>query len=340
MNYNNQRHKVFITGVAGFLGSHIADCFLEDGHQVIGCDSLIGGELQNVPNGVVFHNLDCNNLTELVKISRGCDIFYNCAATAYEGLSSFSPYLVTNNVFQSSVSVFSAAIQNKAKRIIHCSSMARYGSNPTPFTENQLPNPVDPYGIAKLAAEQTLKALCDVHNIEYSIAVPHNIIGPRQKYDDPYRNVASIMINLMAQGRQPIIYGDGEQRRCFSFIDDCVYCLKQMAFSKDVVGEIINIGPDEELITINHLAEVIANHLKFNLNPVYLPDRPLEVKTATCSSDKARQLLDYETKTSLSDGIKKTIEFIQCNGTKSFKYHLDMEIINEHTPITWKEKLF
>ncbi len=340
MKYNNQKYKIFITGVAGFLGSHIADCFLEDNHQVVGCDSLIGGDLENVPNGVEFHNLDCNDLAELVKISKGCDIFYNCAATAYEGLSSFSPYLVTNNVFQSSVSVFSAAIQNNAKRIIHCSSMARYGNNPTPFTENQLPNPVDPYGIAKLAAEQTLKALCDVHNIEYSIAVPHNIIGPRQKYDDPYRNVASIMINLMAQGRQPIIYGDGEQKRCFSFIDDCVYCLKQMSFSKEVVGEIINIGPDEELITINHLAEVIANHLKFNLNPIYLPDRPLEVKTATCSSDKARRLLNYETKTSLSDGIKKTIEFIQSNGPKAFNYHLEMEIINERTPVTWKEKLF
>jgi len=340
MKHNNQRCKIFITGVAGFLGSHIADCFLEDGHQVIGCDGLIGGDLENVPNGVEFHNLDCNDLEELVKISKGCDIFYNCAATAYEGLSSFSPYLVTNNVFQSSVSVFSAAIQNKAKRIIHCSSMARYGRNPTPFTENQPPNPVDPYGIAKLAAEQTLKALSDVHNIEYSIAVPHNIIGPRQKYDDPYRNVASIMINLMAQGRQPIIYGDGKQKRCFSFIDDCVYCLKQMAFSEDVVGEIINIGPDEELITINHLSEVIANHLKFNLNPIYLPDRPLEVKTATCSSDKARRLLNYETKTSLSDGIKKTIQFIQSNGTKAFNYHLEMEITNEHTPVTWKEKLF
>lgn len=332
--------KIFVTGVAGFLGSHIADCFINDGFKVVGCDNLLGGDLENIPQKVEFYNTDCNNLEELVKISKGCSIFYNCAATAYEGLSSFSPHLVTNNVFQNSVAVFSAAIQNKAKRIVHCSSMARYGKNKTPFTEDQFPNPVDPYGIAKLASEQTLKALCNVHGIEYCIAVPHNIIGPRQKYDDPYRNVASIMINMMLQGRQPIIYGDGEQKRCFSFIEDCIFCLKEMAFSNKVVGEIVNIGPDEEPISINYLAEVIANHLKFNLNPTYLPDRPLEVKTATCSSNKARALLGYKTKTNLSDGIKKTIDFINTKGTKLFNYHLDIEIVNKHTPITWKEKLF
>jgi len=337
---NLNKSQIFVTGVAGFLGSHIAEKFVNDGYNVIGCDNLLGGDIENVPSKVKFHNVDCNDLNKLVEISKGCNIFFHCAATAYEGLSAFSPYLVTNNVYQNSVSVFTAAIKNGASRIVYCSSMARYGNNFTPFTEDQIPNPVDPYGIAKLAAEQTLKALCKVHNIEYCIAVPHNIIGPRQKYDDPFRNVASIMINLMLQGRQPVIYGDGQQQRCFSYIDDCVFCLKEMAFSKDVIGEIINIGPDEELISINSLAEMIANQIKFNLNPQYMPDRPLEVKTATCSSNKARRLLGYNTKNSLKESINKTIEYINTKGTKEFKYHLDIEILNEYTPRTWKEKLF
>jgi len=118
-----------------------------------------------------------------------------------------------------------------------------------------------PYGIGKVAAEQMLRNLCETHGVEYVIAVPHNIIGPRQKYDDPYRNVASIMMNLMMQGRQPTIYGDGEQKRCFSFVDDDIYCLKEMAYRPDVVGELINIGPDEEFVTINELANNIANLL-------------------------------------------------------------------------------
>ena len=95
-----------------------------------------------------------------------------------------------------SVSTFTAAIRNKVKRIVFCSSMARYGDIKTPFKESDVCNPVDPYGVTKLAAENILKILCETHNLEYNIAIPHNIIGPKQKYDDPFRNVASIMTNL------------------------------------------------------------------------------------------------------------------------------------------------
>src|SRR5262249_11929823 len=173
------------------------------------------------------------------------------------------------------------------------------------------------------------------HGVEYVIAVPHNIIGPRQKYDDPYRNVASIMINLMLQNRQPVIYGTGKQQRCFSFIDDCLYCLKEMAFRDSVVGETINIGPDEEIVTIMQLAERISNQLRFNLDPIFLPGRPQEVEHAICSSDKARRLLDYRTTVNLDDGLARMIEWIRKRGTRTFKYHIDLEIENERTPKTW-----
>ena len=201
----------FITGVAGFLGSHLAERLLKDGHRVIGVDNLIGGYMDNIPHGVEFYAHDCADRDFLAKIMKDVDVVYHCAATAYEGLSVFSPHLVTHNTYGITVSVLSAAIQNKVKRFIQCSSMARYGTQPTvPFTEDMQPLPQDPYGIAKYAAELTVRELCETHGMEYVIAVPHNIIGPRQKYDDPYRNVASIMINLMLQNRQPVIYGDGE----------------------------------------------------------------------------------------------------------------------------------
>ena len=218
--------------------------------------------------------------------------------------------------------------------------MARYGDIATPFKEIDIVKPVDPYGVSKVAAENILKILSKTHNIEYNIAVPHNIIGPNQKYDDPYRNVASIMINLMLQNRQPIIYGDGKQKRCFSYVDDDLFCLKEMATSKKVLGQIINIGPDEEFITINELAEKIANQLQVNLNPRYMRGRPQEVLEATCSADKARKLLNYKTKTNLDDGISKMIEYIKAIGPKKFRYHLDIEIINSKTPDTWKKKIF
>ena len=315
---------------------------LADGHEVIGIDNLIGGERDNVPPYAEFHNVNCDDFHLVKRLMIGCDIVYHCAALAYEGLSVFSPTIVTHNIVSASASVFSAAIANRVKRIVYCSSMARYGDLSIPFREDSFtrPQPQDPYGIAKLASEDILRSLCETHGIEYVIAVPHNIIGPRQKYDDPFRNVASIMINLMLQGRQPIIYGDGTQTRCFSFIGDCLFCLKEMAWSDSVCGQVINIGPDEERITIFMLAKEIARQLDFDLRPVFLPGRPQEVKFAICSSDKARRLLGYETKTDLETGLASMIAYIRHRGPRMFRYHLPIEIESELTPVSWKDQLF
>ncbi len=333
--------RIFISGVAGFLGSHLADRLLEEGHEVVGCDNLIGGYLDNVPDGVEFYQVDCQYLNTMNKLLKNVDIVYHTACTAYEGLSVFSPNLMCQNTYQITASLASASISQGVKRFVYCSSMARYGKQDVvPFTEDMIPKPQDPYGISKYAAENLLKCLSSVHGMEVVIAVPHNIIGPRQKYDDPYRNVASIMINMMLQGRQPIIYGDGEQKRCFSFVQDDIDCLMRLGFQDDVVGEVINIGPDEEFVTINDLAKTIAKLLHFDLKPIYVPDRPQEVKLATCSAEKARKMLNYQTKYSLEDGLSEMIDYIRKKGPKKFRYHLDVEIINDKTPKTWSKKMF
>lgn len=331
--------KIFITGVAGFLGSHLADAMLGMGHRVVGCDSLIGGELDNVPAKVDFHQTDCCDWAAMRDLMFGCHVVFHCAATAYEGLSVFSPHVVTRNIVDASVSVFSAAISNGVQRIVFCSSMARYGMGRPPFLETDDVRPQDPYGIGKVAAEQFLRNLCDTHHVQWVIAVPHNIIGPRQKYDDPYRNVASIMLNRCLQGNSPVIYGDGEQRRCFSYVSDCLSCLTRMAFDGAVVSQVVNIGPDEGTVTINELFEHVANITGFNGEPIRYPDRPQEVKNAYCSSDKARRLLAYETTVGLREGLLHMRDAILSRGVRPFKYHLPLEIINEKTPNTWREKL-
>lgn len=333
--------KVFITGVAGFLGSHLADRCLQLGYEVLGCDNLIGGYLDNVPDGVIFYQYDCKYLNSMKKIMKGVDTVYHCAATAYEGLSVFSPHLITQNTFQITSTLVSASISTNVRRFVYCSSMARYGTQDrVPFTEDMNPKPQDPYGIAKLAGEHLLKNLSEVHGMEYVIAVPHNIIGPRQKYDDPYRNVASIMINLMLQNRQPIIYGDGEQKRCFSFVKDDIQVLEKLIDEQKLNGEIINIGPDEEFISINELAKVLADILSFNLDPIYVPGRPQEVKLATCSAEKARKLLGYKTEYTLQKGMEEMVQWIQERGPKKFRYTFDLEIVNKKTPKTWSERMF
>tara|TARA_B100000886_G_scaffold176556_1_gene120971 strand:+ start:5114 stop:6130 length:1017 start_codon:yes stop_codon:yes gene_type:complete len=335
---SNSKLKIFITGAAGFLGSHLAEHLAKMGHKIIGVDNMIGGYKDNIPSNIEFHKTDCCDLNKMRKLMKDVDIVYHCAATAHEGLSVFSPYAITKNNYLASVSVFSAAITHKVKRIIYCSSMARYGSQKTPFTENMAPLPEDPYGISKVAAENVLINLCELNDIEWVIAVPHNIIGPRQKYDDPFRNVVSIMLNRMLQGKAPIIYGDGKQKRCFSFIDDCISCLVPMMDQKNLNKQVINIGPDEEFVTINRIAEICSNVTGVNLEPIYKEDRPREVKYATCSADKARKLLNYKTKTNLVDGIKETLKYIKKRGVKPFDYHIDLEIDNKLTPSTWKNR--
>ncbi len=330
---------IYITGVAGFLGSNLADFYINKGFKVSGNDNLVGGDLENVNPKVNFFKGDCENLEFLTRTTKGCDVICHAAAYAHEGLSSVSPTLISSNNVTGSVSAFTAAIINKIKRIVFCSSMARYGNISIPFNESDEINPVDPYGVSKVAAENILKILSKTHGIEYNIAVPHNIIGPKQKYNDPYRNVVSIMTNLMLQNRKPIIYGDGNQKRCFSDIDDCIYCLDKLLMDPKIVGETINIGPDEEFISINELFRLISNKLKFNQEPTYYPDRPNEVKLATCSANKARELLKYKTTVNLNDSIDKVIEFIKKNGVKKFDYNYNVEIENEHTPETWKKKI-
>ena len=333
--------KIFITGIAGFLGSHIADKLIEQGNEVAGCDNLIGGYMENVPEDSEFYQVDAIYLNQMKKMTKNVDLIIHTACTAYEGLSVFSPYLVGQNTYQISMSVFTAAASNNISNVINCSSMARYGEQSVvPFTEDLIPKPQDPYGIAKLASEQTLDILSSVHGFNYVNLVPHNIIGPRQKFDDPYRNVVSIMINRILNGKPPIIYGDGTQERCFSDIDDVVDPIIRSINNKNVIGETINIGPDEDVITIKDLAFKILDVLNSDLEPMFVDPRPQEVKHAHCSANKARELLGYNTTVNLDASIEKIANWIIKVGTKKFRYHLDIEIINEKTPETWKNRLF
>jgi UDP-glucose 4-epimerase len=332
--------KIFITGIAGFLGSHLADAFIEEGHDVAGNDNLCGGYESNVPAEADFYRIDCTDLEELNESMKDADIVYHTAARAHEGLSVFSPAQINESIYQATTYTLSAAANNEVDRFIYCSSMSRYGDQATPFTEEMEPKPQDPYAISKVASEKMTRLMAGIHGFNYVIAVPHNIIGPRQRFDDPFRNVASIFINRMLQGKQPVIYGDGEQKRCFTFVQDNVRPLKRLAFEDNVIGETINIGPDNEFITINTLAEVLADILEFDLDPIYMDDRPQEVKLANCSADKARRLLNYEPQYTLHDGLEEMVEYIKREGPGEFDYeHLELEIVNEKTPKAWTDQL-
>lgn len=163
--------------------------------------------------GVKFHDLDLSDFDSVNELLNGVDTVINAACTAYEGLSVFSPAFITRNTSHITTVAVSASIKHGIKKFVHMSSMTRYGSQDfVPFLESMTPKPQDPYGIAKYASELITYNLGQTHGMAFVILVPHNIIGLRHKYNDPYRNVASIMINRFLQGKQPAIYGDGSQK--------------------------------------------------------------------------------------------------------------------------------
>jgi UDP-glucose 4-epimerase len=331
--------KVFISGIAGFLGAHIAKAGLALGWEVTGADSLLGGDPGNVPEGAYWWQADCRYPVRYSHLLKDADVVYHCAAAPYEGLSVFSPQVVLDNTLMSTAGLLTSAINMKATRFIFCSSMSRYGHQQAPFTEDMPAAAADPYAIAKVASEELVKNLCGVHGLEWVIAVPHNIYGPGQRYYDPYRNVAGIMINRVLQGKPPVIYGDGLQRRCFSYIDDVTEPLLRLA-TEDVAGEVFNVGPDgDDWVQILTLAETILNIMDSPLEPVFLPPRPAEVFEAHCSAQKARDILGYKPEWDLDDGLSEYIRWIRQKGPRDFEYHLPLEIRSDKTPRTWSERI-
>ena len=331
--------KAFVSGIAGLLGSHIAREGLALGWQVTGCDNLLGGSASNVPEGAYWWKADCREVRTYAHLLKDADVVYHCAAAPYEGLSVFSPQVVADHTFSSTVALLVASINAGVKRFVFCSSMSRYGHQETPFTEDMAPAPADPYAIAKVASEEIVRNLCSLHDLEYVICVPHNVYGPGQRFYDPYRNVAGIMINRVMLGKPPIVYGDGSQRRSLSFISDVTGPLLKLA-TEDVAGEVFNVGPDDDGCTILELAEAVLRTCGSDLEPEFLPARPAEVHTAHCSAAKARKLLDYEPQVSLEDGLALYADWIREVGPRKFDYHLPLEITRTplQIPVTWRDR--
>ena len=336
-----KKKKVVITGISGLLGSTYARYLINKGdYEVVGIDNMIGGVEGNVPERAEYIRGDIQDTALLTEICKGADCVFHTAALPYEGLSVFSPAITVNSIVSGTVSVASACIANNVRLLINCSSMARYGDQQPPFTEDMLRKPVDPYGLAKAQAEEHLEMLNEIHGLNFVTVVPHNVVGIGQRYYDPFRNVLGIMINRCIQGKPIVIYGDGEQTRSFSNVYDCIEAVyKMMTTDRDITRQVFNIGPDDNEISIKQLAYKVGHYCEIYPSFNHFPDRPREVKNAFCSSNKIRSEFNYNATISVDQTIKDMVGWIKGQKPKEFEYHLPLEFVTDETPKTWTDKL-
>lgn len=301
--------KVLITGVAGLLGNHLARHLLSRGHEVVGVDNLSGGYIEYLPD-CRFYARDVADTYwfNLIVERERPEVVYHFAAYAAEGLSPFiRRYNYTNNVV-GSANVVNACIRNDVRKLVFTSSMAVYGHGNPPFTEDQRPEPIDPYGIAKYAVEMDLKLAGEQFGLDYTIVRPHNVIGIYQNIWDRYRNVIGIWINQILSGSPITIYGDGTQRRAFSDVKFYLEPFERLL--NDCPGETINIGADRDW-SINEAADLLMD-VASHLNPckTHLEARH-EVHTAYCDHTKAKEMLGFRDETDLKATMAEMLSWAE-----------------------------
>lgn len=333
--------RILVTGVAGFMASHLAEYLANEGHEVYGVDNMSLGIESNIPDNISFARVDMRwpDSMEAVVETAKPEIIFHLASWAHEGLSQFMPRLITENNYNAFLNLIVPAVKNGLKRIVVFSSMSVYGNQTPPFDESMPTKPEDVYAVAKSAMEKTVEILADVHGFEYVILRPHNVYGERQLLHDPYRNVIGIFMNRVMKGQEPIIYGDGNQTRSFTYISDVTPYVAKAGFLPEVNKQIINIGPTEEY-TINELAQTVLKAFKReDLQPTHVPDRPREVRNAYCTNQKAMDLLGYKTSVTLQEGVEKMAIWAKGEGPREFRYLDELELGGDKLPITWKNKM-
>lgn len=305
--------------------------------------------MRNVPKGCRFVNLDLRHkeaVARHIKRVRPQVIFHD-AADASEGRSQFTPLNSTERNYLAYLNLLVPAIRCGLKKMVMASSMSVYGAQRPPFTEDMPRAPEDIYAIAKASMEHATEILSRIHGFQYTIIRPHNVYGPRQNLQDPYRNVISIFINSLMNKRPFYIYGDGRQRRSFTYIDDYTPYAIRAGLGRRFHGEIFNVGPREE-ISIKDLAKLIialyfggAKRCPRRLLPRFLPPRPLEVKLAFTSQKKAEKMLGYKTSVPIEEGVRRMIEWARSVGPQRCSYlRTGLELVSRNTPSTWTKKLY
>jgi UDP-glucose 4-epimerase len=328
--------NILVTGGAGFIGSHVAEELSHRGHQVTVLDDLSGGFEENIVPGLEFIRGSVNDETLIDELFRDKDFEYvfHLAAYAAEGLSHFIKRFNYENNLLGSVNLINASINYAVHCFVFTSSIAVYGASPElPMTEDTAPHPEDPYGIAKLAVEQELSVCKEMFDLEYIIFRPHNVYGERQNIGDKYRNVVGIFMNKIMQGQPMTIFGDGTQKRAFTYIGDVAPIIAESIETTAAYNQVFNLGADQPS-TVNELAVQVAQAMGTEPQIVHFPARN-EVQYAYSTHDKVRRIFGVREDTSLSDGLSRMAAWVKQHGVRSSQEFENIEV-TKNFPAAWQ----
>ena len=326
--------KSLITGGAGFIGSHVARQCLKLGHEVVVLDDLSGGFEDHIPDGVNFVQgsvTDEKLITDLFN-EHHFDYVYHLAAYAAEGLSHFIRRYNYNTNLIGSINLINESVKHKVKCFVFTSSIAVYGKGQLPMTEEMTPTPEDPYGVSKYAVELDLRAAHEMFGLNYIVFRPHNVYGENQNIGDKYRNVIGIFMNQIMQGKQLTIFGDGEQTRAFSYIDDVAIPISKSVNIREAYNQVFNIGADKPY-TVNELAKVVSAQFGVEPDIKYLSARN-EVMHAYSDHTRAHKVFGAPTGIDLKEGIARMAEWAKRVGARQSQEFDNIEI-TEKLPDGW-----
>jgi UDP-glucose 4-epimerase len=328
--------KSFVTGGAGFIGSHVTNELIRMGHEVVVLDDLSGGFEQNVNESAHFvkGSITDHELLSTLFEKHQFDYVYHLAAYAAEGLSHFiKRFNYTNNLI-GSVNLVNESVKHKVKCFVFTSSIAVYGKGQLPMKEETLPEPEDSYGISKLAVEMELKCTHEMFGLNYIIFRPHNVYGECQNIGDKYRNVVGIFMNQLMQGKSLSIFGDGKQTRAFSYIGDVAPYIAQSVNIKGALNQVFNIGADQPF-SVNELAETVQEVMGLQGKIRHLDARN-EVEHAYSDHTKAKTVFGIESSTTLKNGLQKMADWVRTSGIRKSVRFKGIEI-TEKLPAFWLE---
>jgi len=300
-----------VTGGAGFIGSHLTEELVRRGHKVRVADNLSTGNRGNLSHiaGVEFFEGDLADLAFATRAAAGMDYVLHQAAIPSVPRSVNDPIASNRANIDATLNVLVAARDAGVKRLVFAGSSSEYGDSPTlPKREDMPSSPLSPYALQKVMGTQYCQMFTRLYGFETVVIRYFNVFGPRQDPGSPYSGVISLFATALIEGRQPVIYGDGEQTRDFTYVANVVDGVLRACEAPKAAGEAINVACGTR-ISLNELLRVMNTVVGTDLQPIYKETRAGDVKDSQADITKARTLLGYSPLVGLEDGLRHTLEW-------------------------------